>query len=93
MKNNYVIDTSAIITFLENERGADVVQDLLGQAEVGKFSIFLSFVTYMEIFYITIQKKGKPIAIERLDLLQSLPVTRVESTPELGKIAGQIKGK
>jgi len=33
LKNNYVLDTSAIIAFLEDEKGANVVEKLLEKAE------------------------------------------------------------
>ena len=41
MKDNFVLDTSAIITFLENEEGADIVEALLERADAGEINIFL----------------------------------------------------
>ncbi len=46
MKDDFVLDTSAVMTFLENEAGADRVDDLFEQAETGVINFFLSFVTF-----------------------------------------------
>ncbi|MBN2092959.1 type II toxin-antitoxin system VapC family toxin [candidate division KSB1 bacterium] len=91
MKDDFVLDTSAVMTFLENEAGADRVADLFEQAETGAINLFLSFVTFTEIYYITIQKRGKEFAEHRMDALETLPVKRIESNVKIGKIAGDFK--
>jgi predicted nucleic acid-binding protein len=91
VKNNYVLDTSAVITYLENENGAAVIEELLEKAEAGQITIFLSFVTFTEIYYITIQKKGKVLASERIESMETLPVKRIESNVNVGQIAGEFK--
>jgi len=91
VNDNFVLDTSAVITFLENEDGADIVEELLEQAESGTINIFLSFVTFTEIYYITIQKKGQELALERIDSLEMLPIRRIESNNTIGKTAGEFK--
>ncbi len=45
----------------------------------------------MEIYYITIQKKGATAALQRIDALKTLPVECVESDWKIGKIAGELK--
>jgi predicted nucleic acid-binding protein len=79
------------MTFLENEAGADQVADLFEQAKAGAINLFLSFVTFTEIYYITLQKRGKEFARERLEALETLPVKRIESNAKIGKIAGDFK--
>jgi len=91
VKDNFVFDTTAVITFLENEDGADIVEGLLDKAESGEINIFLSFVTYTEIYYITIQKRGKALAVERVESLELFPVKRIESNAIIGKLAGEFK--
>ena len=91
MKNNFILDTSAIITFFENEDGAEILEGLLEKADAGEINIFLSFVTFTEIYYLTIRKKGKEAALKRIDLLETLPMKRVESNAEIGRVAGEFK--
>ena len=93
MKNSFVLDTSAIITFLEDEDGADTVSELLEQAEQGKCKIFVSFVTFTEIFYISIQEQGETIAEERIEQLKTFPVRRIESNSAMSLTTGRLKAQ
>ncbi len=44
----YLLDASALFTFLEDERGAEVVQGLLEAAQKGRCKLLLSFVSLLE---------------------------------------------
>lgn len=87
----YVLDTSALLTYFENEGGADQVEHLLEQAQEHQVFLLVSFVTFTEIFYITLREQGEAIAQERLSLLQQLPLVRVESDPAIGLATGRLK--
>ena len=43
--SEYVLDTSALLTYIENEDGIEEVESLLLQALNGKIEIFISVVT------------------------------------------------
>jgi predicted nucleic acid-binding protein len=90
-QGKYVFDTSALFCYIENEDGADVIESILDQAEEGGADIFVPFVCYTEVFYITLQEKGRDIAKERLELIESLPLHRVESDKDLSLAAGEMK--
>ena len=66
----YVLDTSAILTLIEDEPGADRVQTILGEGQVG-----LPWVVLLETTYITRQEQGEAEANLRYALLKELPVT------------------
>jgi len=87
----YVLDTSALLTMIEDEAGADVVQTLLEQARTEDIAILLSFMSFMEVYYITLQERGLEEALARIDLMTALPVLRVESTESLSTLAAEIK--
>ena len=87
----YVLDTSALLAFIEAEAGADVVEALLEQATSEKIVILVSFMTFMEIYYITIQEHDETEARERVQLMNSLPILRVDSTETIGIFASQFK--
>jgi predicted nucleic acid-binding protein len=53
--------------------------------------IATSFMSFMEVFYITLQERDIDEAKIRLNLMGSLPITRVESTEPLGLIASKLK--
>jgi len=87
----YVLDTSALLAFIEEEQGADIVQDLLERAGAEEITIFVSFMSFMEVCYISLQERDESEAQERLRLMKALPVLRVESTEALGMVASQFK--
>jgi predicted nucleic acid-binding protein len=89
----YVLDTSALLTLIEDEAGADVVQEILDSAISGNVRILVSFMSFMEVFYITLQEREIEEAEIRVRLIESLPITRVESTVSLGITAARLKAK
>jgi len=91
--NSYVLDTSAWLTLIEDEAGADIVESLLDKANQGIIEIVVSFMSCMEVFYITLQERDVDKARTRLNLMGSLPITRTESTESLALIAGRLKAR
>jgi predicted nucleic acid-binding protein len=89
----YVFDTSAWLALIEDEPGADMVQDLLERISSAEVQVLVSFMSFMEVFYITLQEREITEASTRLRIIQSLPITRVESPPSLSIIAASLKAK
>ncbi|OIO01597.1 VapC toxin family PIN domain ribonuclease [Candidatus Desantisbacteria bacterium CG_4_10_14_0_8_um_filter_48_22] len=89
--SSYVLDTSAILAFLEDEPGADVVERLLKQAGSRKFRVFASFMSFMECFYHVYMEQGEESAKKVYMNLKTLPIHRVDADEELILIAGSIK--
>lgn len=87
----FVLDTSAWLTLIEEEPGADVVADLLERAARGEAVILSSFVAYTEVEYITLRERGREEAETRLQLMEAVPVLRVESTRAVGRRAAALK--
>lgn len=92
-KTAYVFDTSAWLTLIEDEAGADVVENLLEKANAGSVEILVSFMSFMEVFYITLQERDIEEAQTRLSLMASLPIARAESTVSLSISAATLKAK
>lgn len=86
-----MLDSTAFLTMFEDEEGADTVQDLLERANRGEIFVFVSFVTFTEVFYISIRRKGEEEGFRRMGLMNALPVTRIESSKELSLTAGRLK--
>jgi len=87
---NYLFDSSTFLTLFEDEDGAETVQRLLERAKKGEIIVFTSFVSFTEIFYITLREKGEEAAKKRIKIMNRLVITRVESSQELGLIAGRL---
>lgn len=91
MAKGYVLDTSAIFTLTKGEDGSDEVEDILHLAKKGKNSVYLSFVSFMELYYVTWQEKSEDVAKELIILVKSLPVHMVDSNERITLSAGRIK--
>jgi len=89
----YVLDTSAWLALIEDEEGADRVQDILESTGSASVQVFVSFMSFMEVFYITLQERDLEEAENRVRLMESLPIIRVESTVPLGLTAGKMKAR
>lgn len=64
----YVLDTSALLAFIENEEGAGRVESILRGEKV-----LLPFLVLLEVHYITRQERGQGEADRRYALLKQLP--------------------
>lgn len=84
----YLLDTSAILTLLEDEKGAARVEGLLSSEHV-----VIPFIVYLEVFYISIRERGEEIAEKRYAALKRLNVEYIDhiTEPVLLK-AGLFKG-
>lgn len=90
-EDRYVLDSSAFFALFEDEDGADVVQNLLEKAQEGDITVFSSFASYAEVFYITYREEGEEQAYRRVSLMERLRIIKVDSSRELGLIAGRLK--
>ncbi len=89
----YILDTSALFTYLEDEEGADYIDNILEMAENGEIVIYISFISLTEVYYITLQEKDAGEALNRINLIRSLALSVTESYESLNIRAGELKSK
>jgi predicted nucleic acid-binding protein len=83
-----LLDTSAIIALLEDEAGADRVEALLIAGQV-----FLTWTTLLEVFSMSLRKRGLAEANRRYATLKQLNVTFLWKIDEPTLLtAGELKG-
>lgn len=88
-KKTYLLDTSAILSFLEDERGASRVEEILKN-----HNAIIPFVVFLEIFYISFREKGEEIAEKRYAMLKRLNMEYISYLPEPVLLkAGLFKSK
>ena len=84
----YLLDTSALLTFMEDEEGADEVDRILRGGQ-----IVLPFIVLLEVYYITLREKGEDMADKRYAFLKSLDGEILWDLKEpLLLTAGRFKG-
>jgi ribonuclease VapC len=88
----FVLDTSALFCLKDDEPGASEVETLL-RKHGRKGTVFICFISIMELAYIVEQEQGEAAA--RLGVLQlkQLPLQVVESDEPLGLAAARIKAR
>ena len=90
---NVVLDTSAVISFLCDEEGADLVESYLLKAKKGSLTVYLSFATIAEVFSSAIKKEGKDRAELYVASIKSWQVKWVHSSEERCLSAGALKAR
>lgn len=91
VNKKYVFDTSALFTLIDDEDGSNKVEEILISAKKKHSEIFISFITFAEIYYVAWQEKGESAAKELIILVKSLPLKCVESCERITLAAGRIK--
>ncbi len=87
----YVLDTSAILAFIEDEAGAEEVEGILVSALDGKARAIVSVISLIEVYYISLQEQGSEIANERMETIGNLPIDPLPLPLDLVKGIGRIK--
>ena len=75
--NLYLLDTSALMTMLEDEQGADRVQVLLLNEPV-----LIPFSALLEVYYTTLQKRGEAVAAQRHKFIKQTPASILRNVDE-----------
>ena len=86
----FVLDTSALLCLRENEAGPSEVEAILRE-HGKKETVFISFMSVMELASILEQEQGETAAHQGILQLKQLPVQIVESDEPLGLAAARIK--
>ena len=90
-KAKYVLDSFAILAYLAEEEGADVVEDLLNRAESGGANLYLNYVNFGEVYYVTFREEDVNEANETIVLVKRMPIEFVQVDERIALIAGRIK--
>jgi len=89
----YVLDSYALITYFEDEPGADQVAQILSQLIQGKAKGYMSVVNWGEVYYNTMREEGVAEAEKVILQLDKFPIQMVEANRELTYEAAKLKGK
>lgn len=88
-----MLDSFAVLCFLEDEPGAEEVHKLLNAAATGTCQLNMTVVNLAEVIYTVTRHEGQEQASEVLSLLESFPINFEEIDKELALIAADIKSR
>ena len=92
--NSYVLDSFALIGYLENEPFSDQIQNVLTQAKNGAFRLYFHAIHIGEVYYITLREQGRTLADLAYSRIKALPIKLIHRIDEeLLLTAATIKAK
>ena len=78
---SYVLDTSAILTVLNQEEGVETVLALLDSATQSQATVYVPFMALMELEYLLLRRIGPEETQRSLTLVNAWPIAVPESDP------------
>jgi predicted nucleic acid-binding protein len=90
-KLNYLLDSWALLAYLNGEPGGRRVQEALALAKTHKCRLVMSLINLGEVLYITERARGLPAAQTVQALVESLPLELLEASRDLILDAAHIK--
>lgn len=87
----HVLDASALLRFLDDEAGADIVQQVLERASRESVPVLMSAVNWGEIVYVLLRAHGEQVAREVCGSLASLAIDIVAVDASMAEHAAFIK--
>lgn len=86
-----VLDSFALLSYLQGEPHGEVVRDLLEQAKAGERQLFCCWVNLTEVYYTIARRLGNSRAAEVLLLLEELPLQFLPADRAISLQAAEIK--
>lgn len=93
MKKRRLLDSFAVLSWLQDEPGAPLVAELLAEANASHERLLLHEVNLAEVYYLTLRRAGEDRARSIAAQLLRLPLQIVASTPEILWRAALLKAK
>ena len=91
--DSFVLDSFALLAYFKNERGAEIVEQLLNEALQDKKKLFLTNINAGEIYYIAYRKDGFEKAGFVWKAIQEFPISLIEANMALTFKAATLKAK
>ena len=88
---HFVLDSYAILAYLEDEAGAARVEEILEQGRQSRATIYLSIINFGEVVYITEREQGLSAAQQVIATIDQWPVSIIEADRKLTMVAAHVK--
>ncbi len=90
---DFVLDSYAVLGYLEGEASQPRVVQLLEDAAAGRCSVFLSLINLGEVLYIAERERGRIAAVRTLAAIEQLPIEISPASRETVFAAAHIKAR
>jgi predicted nucleic acid-binding protein len=86
-----VLDSWALLCYLEQEAGYEKIIELFEKAVESSKPLLMCIINWGEVYYQVLRRFGDQKSQEIEQLIQTLPITLVEANKELTREAARIK--
>lgn len=93
LSSRYVLDSSALIAFVQDEPAAERVEELLKNTATDNSELYISAVNLGEVFYIISSRQGTQSAVTVLSGIDQSPIRVIDVDRELALSAARIKAR
>lgn len=93
MKRKSLLDSFAVLAWMQDEEGAQIVEDLLYGAQRGEEQILMNIVNLGEVFYSCARIQDLQFARDTLERVRVLPIRIVPCPNDLVLQAVEIKAE
>ena len=76
--DSFVIDSYALIGYLENESFSNQIEEILEKAKKGHSRLYLHVIHLGEVYYITLREQGQDLADLAFSRIKAFPVNLVQ---------------
>lgn len=90
-KPAYLLDSFALLAYLEGEHGGNRLQQLFSLAQSGGCRLVMCLINLGEVLYITERERGEPMAKRVLALIEQLPIDLLDASRDLMLDAAHVK--
>ena len=87
----YLLDTSALMALRDDEPGAEHVAELLAAVASQRTLVYACFMSQMELLYRVWRDESEAAGRLALEQCLALPIQWVESSPQLLRLAAEVK--
>ncbi len=92
MTSRYILDACALIAYLNDEEGAEIVEKIIQQTWNGQASTWMSVINPLEVYYGVRRELGADRANEILKECRALPIEIINSiSDDVFEEVGRIK--
>lgn len=91
MSEIFVLDTSSILAFTDEEDGCEEVEQLLDAARKKECFVEISSMSLLEVYYLVLREQGEDKAAELIAIIKSWPVNFVYPDEKILLQAGKLK--
>ena len=81
-QNSFVLDSYALIGYLENESFSDRIQQILTQAKKGALRLYFHAIHLGEVYYIILREQGQSVADLAYSRIKALPLKQIDLIDE-----------